>query len=143
MKTFAAMAIIPLFAGFLYAQEPNREVTTTTTTWEGTLVDATCQSSHTVNKESSTKTNPDQSVTHKESTRTETVDCPVTTTTTTFGLLTPEGHYMHFDNPSNTKIIEVTKSNNGWSKFITGRKPIKVKVVGTANGDVVVMESIH
>jgi hypothetical protein len=143
MKKFAAMAIIPLFGGFLYAQEANHEVTTTSTTWNGTLVDASCQSSHTVNKESSTKTNPDQSVTHKESTRTETVDCPVTTTTTSFGLLTPEGRYMHFDDPSNTKIVEVVKTNTGWTGFITGRKPIKVKVVGTAKGEVVVMESIH
>jgi hypothetical protein len=142
MKKFAAIAIIPLFAGFLYAQEASRSVTTTTT-WNGTLIDASCQSSHTEHKESSTKTNPDQSVTHRESTRTETVDCPVTTTTTTFGLLTPEGRYMTFDEPSNTKIVEVVKTNNGWSRFITGRKPIKVRVVGTANGDVVVMESIR
>jgi len=142
MKTFTAMAIIPLFAGFLYAQEANRTVPTNTT-WDGTLVDASCQSTHTEHKESSTTTNPDQSVTHKESSRTETVDCPVTTTTKSFGLLTPEGHYRRFDDPSNTKIIEVVKTNDGWTKLITGRKPLKVRVVGTANGDVVVMESIR
>ena len=142
MKKFAAMAIIPLFAGFLYAQEASRTVTTTTT-WSGTLIDASCQSSHTEHKESSTKTNPDQSVTHRESTRTETVDCPVTTTTTSFGLLTPDGKYLHFDDPSNTKIVEVVKTNTGWNRFITTRKPLRVRVVGTANGDIVVMESIR
>jgi hypothetical protein len=67
----------------------------------------------------------------------------VTTTTTTFALQTPEGQYVRFDEPSNTKIIEVVKSNDKWSKFISDRKPFKVRVVGTANGDVVVLESIR
>ena len=73
----------------------------------------------------------------------ETVECPVLTTTTTFGLLTPEGRYITFDEPSNTKIVEVVKTNTGWTRFITERKPLRVKVIGTANGDVVVMESIR
>ena len=142
MKKFAALAIIPLFAGFLYAQEESRS-TTTTTTWNGTLVDATCHSSHIEHHDSSTTTNPDNSVTHRESSRTENVDCPVTTTTTTFGIITPEGRYMRFDEPSNTKIIEVVKGHKSWDPLIAGHKPVKVRVVGTANGDVVVMQEIR
>jgi len=133
MKKFAAMAVIPLFAGFLYAQQESRTVTTTT--WNGTLVDASCQSSHTVHKESSTKTNPDQSVTHKESSSTETVDCPVVTTTTTFGLLTPEGRYLTFDEPSNTKIVEVVKSKKDWNDLINDRKPRATRSDGSPKGD--------
>ncbi|HLJ48249.1 MAG TPA: hypothetical protein VKU01_19675 [Bryobacteraceae bacterium] len=142
MKKFAVLAIIPVFAGFLYAQEESRS-TTTTTTWNGTLVDATCQSSHTEHHDSSTTTNPDNSVTHRESSRTENVDCPVTTTTTSFGLVTPEGRYMRFDDPSNTKIVEVVKSHKSWDPLISARKPVKVRVIGTANGDVVVMQEIR
>ncbi|SRR6266487_647710 len=143
MKKFATIGLIPLFAGFLWAQEASRTTTTTTTTFNGTLVDWGCQSSHTESKESSTHTNPDQSVTHKESSQSSTVECPVTTTTTTFGLLTSEGRYVHFDEPSNTKIVEMVKSNKDWNRYIAGKKPLKVRVIGTANGDVVVMESIH
>jgi hypothetical protein len=143
MKKFATIGLIPLFAGFLWAQEASRTTTTTTTTWNGTLVDWACQSSHTESKESSTQTNPDQSVTHKESSRSTTVSCPVTTTTTSFGLLTSDGRYVHFDEPSNTKIVEVVKSNKDWNRFIVAKKPVKVKVVGTANGEVVVLESIQ
>jgi hypothetical protein len=141
MKRFAAIAVIPLFAGFLFAQ--TRTETTTTTTWNGTLVDATCQNSHSEHHSSSTQTNPDQSVTTKsESSRSETVNCPVTTTTTTFGLLTPEGRYIRFDEPSNTRVIEIVKTNKGWNKYITERAPLPVKVVGVANGDVAVVQSI-
>ena len=142
MKKFATLGLIPLFAGFLWAQEASRTTTTTTTTWNGTLVDWACQSSHMTQKESSTQANPDQSVTHKETITTTTVGCPVTTTTTSFGLFT-NGRYVHFDEPSNTKIVEVVKSNKDWNRFIVAKKPVKVKVVGAANGDVVVLESIQ
>ena len=143
MKKFAAIAVIPLFAGFLFAQNQTRTETTTTTTWNGTLVDAACQNTHTEHHASSTQTNPDQSVTTKsESSRSETVNCPVTTTTTTFGLLTPEGRYIRFDEPSNARVIEIVKTNKGWTKYITERAPLPVKVIGVANGDIAVVQSI-
>ncbi len=143
MKRFAAIAVIPLFAGFLYAQNQTRTEMTTTTTWNGTLVDAACQNSHSEHHESSTRTNPDQSVTTKsESSRSETVNCPVTTTTTTFGLLTPEGRYIRFDEPSNARVIEIVKTNKGWNKYLVERAPLPVRVVGSANGDVAVVQSI-
>jgi hypothetical protein len=67
----------------------------------------------------------------------------VTTTTTTFGLLTPEGRYVRFDEPSNTKIVEVVKGNKRWVKYMTDKEPIRVHVVGRPHGDVVVFESMH
>ena len=57
--------------------------------------------------------------------------------------MTPEGQYVRFDEPSNTKIVEMVKSNKKWSKFISDREPLKVRVVGTPNGDVVVLEQIR
>ncbi len=147
MKKFAVAAVIPLFAGFLWAQTAQQTTTTTTTTrnntWNGTLVDAGCRSTHTEHNESSTS-NPDANTTRTESTRTTTdsSECPVTTTTTTFGLITPEGKYVQFDQPSNTRIVEYVKSNKAWRKTMEGKRPVKVHVVGTANGDTVVVESI-
>jgi len=151
MKSFAVVAVIPLFAGFLWAQTEQAEpqatrtetTTTTKTTLNGTLVDASCRSTHTEHKEITTSS-PDATTTKTESTHTTTdsTECPVTTTTTTFGLLTPEGKYVRFDEPSNTKVIEVVKANKGWTKAMEGRKPVRVRVVGTANGDMVVVESI-
>src|SRR5258708_26489340 len=119
MKRFLAIGMIPLFAGFLFAQDQRRtETTTTKTTWNGTLIDAACQSSHSEHHEASTKTNSDQSVTTKtESSHSETVDCPVTTTTTSFGLLTSDGRYIRFDQPSNTRAVEVVSSNKSWRPY--------------------------
>lgn len=144
MKRFAALAVIPLFAGFLCAQDQSSQTTTTTTTtarnWDGTLVDAGCRTTHTVRRESNT--NPDQSVTTREQ-RSEKVECPVTTTTTTFGLLTPDGNYVRFDDASNTRIRQSMREHQDWDRDISGHRPIRVHVVGTENGDTLVIESIR
>jgi hypothetical protein len=151
MKRFASMALIPLFAGFLCGQiqagqSETQTTTTTTTTLNGTLVDAGCYTTRTEHKET-TSTTPQDERGASTSTRTEstkkTVECPVTVTTTTFGLLTPEGRYVRFDEPSNTRIVEIVKGNKVWTREITDRAPIKVQVKGKHRGDVVVMESIR
>jgi cytoskeletal protein RodZ len=147
MKKFAVVAVIPLFAGFLWAQTEQTttrtETTTSRNTFGGTLVDASCRSTHTEHKESSTST-PDATTTRTETTQTtsDSMDCPVTTTTTTFGLVTPEGKYVRFDEPSNTRIVEMVKSKKEWHKLMKDRKPVKVRVIGAANGDTIVVESI-
>jgi hypothetical protein len=143
MQKFAAIALVPLFAGYLCAQEANRSEVTTTTTWNGTLVDNACRTTHTTDKSTET-TKPDPSTTQTKTTttRTETTECPITTTTTSFGLLTSDGKYVRFDDPSNTRIIEVVKSKK-WDKMINDKKPVTVRVVGKANGDVVLIERIQ
>jgi hypothetical protein len=153
MTKFAAVAVIPLFAGFLYAQDQpaqseqsttRTETRTTTNTWNGTLLDANCRTTHTEHNSSSTSS-PDENTTRTETTHTTTnsVDCPVTTTTTTFGFMTPDGQFMRFDDASNTRIIGMVKSNKQWTKYIAGREPLKVRVVGRPDGDTVVLESIQ
>ena len=153
MIKFAAAAMIPLFAGFLCAQDQQTTRTeshssTTKTTYEGTLVDAACRSSHTEHHESSSSSTSEGGVTtnksetrHSETNRD--ADCPITTTTTSFGLMTPDGRYVRLDPPSNTRIVETVKTNKTWSKDMSDKTPIRVRVVGTPNGDVVVMESIR
>jgi hypothetical protein len=144
MKKFAVVAVIPLVAGFLCAQSQSTQTTetkTTTTTWNGTLVDASCYSTHTEHKESTSNSANRETTTTTTTTETNT-ECPVTTTTTSFGLLTPTGQYVHFDQPSNTRIVEVVKGNKKWTKYMEDRQPLKVTVVGEPSGDVVVMRSI-
>ena len=145
MKKFAAAAVLPLFATLLCAQTESQTTTTTkTTTFAGTLVDAGCRNTQTERKETST-TRPDENTTRTQTTTTNSnsTECPVSMTTTSFGLLTPEGQYVRFDDPSNTKIVEVVKSNKSWDKMINEHKPVKVRVIGTRNGDVVVVEKIQ
>ncbi len=136
MKTIA-VALIPLFAGFLCAQseQSTSTRTTTTTTWNGTLVDEGCRTTHT-------------KVTTSDENRTETkttssTECPVTTTTTSFALMTPDGKYVQFDNSGNTRIVEMVKKNQTWTSAITEHKPIRVHVVGTREGDTVVIKEIQ
>ena len=129
MTKLAAIAASALFAGYLCAQteqapqpQQTQTTTTTTTTWNGTLVDAACQNTRTERKEQTSDAN---------------------STATTFGLMTPEGQYVRFDDPSNTRIVEVVKKNKKWTTYMTEKQPIKVRVVGTPNGDVIVMKSIQ
>jgi hypothetical protein len=143
VKKLAALAVIPLFAGFLYAQQDTRTetqtTTTKTTTFNGTLVDAGCRTSTTDRKEMNSS--PEQTTTSTE--HSESTDCPVTTNTTSFGLLTSDGRFVRFDNPSNSRIVEMMKTNKTWTSDANNRTPIKVQVVGTPNGEVVVMQSIR
>ena len=64
-------------------------------------------------------------------------------TTTSFGLLTPDGKYISFDPASNTRIVEMVKNDKKWNKEFSERAPVKVHVVGKANGDLIVLESIE
>src|SRR6266496_4828418 len=101
MKKLAAVAAIPLFVGYLCAQQPQttKTETTTTTTWNGTLIDEGCRTTH-------TKETTENEVSKTEVNRYVT-ECPVTTTTTTFSLLTPEGKFVRFDDESNARVIEM------------------------------------
>jgi hypothetical protein len=142
MKKLAIAALVPLFGGFLWAQ--TEQMTTTTTIWNGTLVDAGCRTTHTQTKDTSVS-NPDENTTRTRTTTTNTerTECPVTTTTTSFGLLTPEGKYVAFDQPSNTRIVEVVKGNKKWVRYMNEHQPIQVHVIGRPSGNVVVMETIR
>ena len=138
MKKLAVVAVVLCFSGFLLAQSGQRTETTTTTTWNGTLFDEGCRTTHT-QKEATSNENGNRT----ETKTTVTTDCPVTMTTTSFGLMTPEGKYVHFDDAGNTRIVESVKKNKIWTSSITEHRPIKTRIVGTRNGDVVVIKEIR
>jgi|SwirhirootsSR3_FD_contig_111_117290_length_504_multi_4_in_0_out_0_1 hypothetical protein len=152
MKKLTAIAIAPLFAGFLFAQaeqsaqrETKTETTTTTqNTWNGTLVDASCRTTNTAHREATETSKVDENTTKTTKTTSDTsrVECPVTTTTSTFGIMTSDGKYIAFDDPSNMKVVQVLKSNKDWSKNLEEHKPVSVRVMGNQKGDVIVVESI-
>jgi len=155
MKKLTAIAAIPLFAGFLFAQSQTQTETKTTethtttqsdnnNTWTGTLVDASCRTSQTAHREATETTHPDENTTRTTTSKSDSyvTECPVTTSTTSFGLMTPDGKYVSFDEPSNTKVVEVMKRNKNWSRSMSSHQPVKVTVVGNRHGDAVVVESI-
>ena len=147
LTKIASVAVVPLFAGYLCAQTEQTQRTTTTTTnstLNGTLVDAGCQTTRTESHESST-TQPDENTTKTQTrhTTTERTDCPVTTTTTAFGVMTPDGQFVRFDDPSNTRVVEIIKNNKHWHDAMSRHEPVKVRVVGTRNGNVVVVDRIQ
>lgn len=139
---FTTVAVLSIFVGCLSAQTDQTETKTTTTTTavnlDGTLVDQGCYTTHSQQKETSS----DQSSSKTTVTTKVVTDCPATTTTTTFGLLTPDGKMVHFDDASNTKVVEMMKSNKDWSDDVKGHKPVKVRVVAMPNGDLMVIKEI-
>ncbi len=123
---------IPLTAGLAFGQSK--------TAWIGTLVDANCQSTRTERTESR-DANGQRSVTTTTQT-TQNLDCPVTSASTTFGIVTSDGRFVRFDNPSNTRVIEIVRGDQGFSRSAADRTPIRVRVLGTANGDLAVVETL-
>jgi len=139
---FATVAVLSIFVGCLSAQTDPAETKTTTTTTtvnlDGTLVDQGCYTTQTQQKETSADpTSSKTTVTTKVVT-----ECPATTSTTSFGLLTPDGKMVRFDDASNTRVVEMMKSNKAWGDDIKGHKPVKVRVVAMPNGDLMVIKEI-
>jgi len=162
MQKLIGVALIPLCAGFLFAQaeqapktdtdrnqadrsqteRTTKTETTSTTlssTYAGTLVDAGCRTTHSADRQETTST-PDKTQTTQS--KSETTECPITNTTTNFGLMTSDGKFVRFDEPSNTRVVQVMKSKK-WDKLMEEHKPVNVRVTGTANGDVVVIKEIQ
>ena len=144
MNKIAIVAVVSGFIGCLGAQtnQTRTETRTTTTSTSpaaidlnGTLVDQGCYSTHTQKKESNSDGNSSSTTT----TSTVTTECPVTTTSKSFGVMTSDGKFVRLDDSGNTRVIEMMKSNKDWSSG----KPVKVRVVGTANGDVIVIKEIQ
>jgi hypothetical protein len=141
------IAAISLFASCLSLSAQTSEstqtetrTTTSTVNLTGTLVDQGCYTTQTHRTETTTSAN--NATTTTETTRSVT-ECPVTTTTTSFGLITPEGRYVRFDDSGNTRVVEMVRSNKDWNDYIVKHKPVKVRVVGTPDGDVMVVKEIH
>jgi hypothetical protein len=141
---FATIAMFSIFVGCLGAQTSQQSETKTTTTTtsapvnlDGTLIDQTCYTTHSHSKE----TNSDPNSTTTTVTTKESSDCPVTSTTKTFGLLTPDGKMVRFDDASNTRVIQMMKSDHNFNTDTNGR-PMKVRVVAMPNGDVMVIKDI-
>lgn len=154
MKKLTAIAALPLCAGLMFAQsqsqsaqrETKTETTTTTqsSTWNGTLVDASCRMTHSAHRESTETSKVDENTTKTtKTTSTENrMECPITASTATFGLMTADGKYIPFDETSNAKVSAAMRSNDQWSKSIQDKKPVSVTVVGNNKGDTIVIESI-
>src|SRR5215472_12365926 len=106
MKTLAMLAVVPLFAGYLSAQTGSQTMTVTKT-WNGTLVDAGCYTTHQTERRETTPSG----------TRTETsvtMTCPVTDQTTSFGIVSPSGEYMVFDQPGSERVVEMVRKHHKW-----------------------------
>jgi len=143
MRKYAAIAVVPLFAGYLFAQAQTTqtsksETTTTTTTINGTLVDAGCYSTHSHSKDTNSN---ERSTTTTEKTS-DSSNCPITTSSTAFGLMTPDGKYVSLDEAGNQRVIELVKSNKTWNENMAEHKPVTVRVIGTPNGDTIVVKEI-
>lgn len=140
------LAVSSLFMGFLSAQtnqisrQPDQRDMAATTNVDGTLVDQGCHSTH--SRRTETTTNPDNSTTTTEITHVVT-ECPVTTTTTSFGVMTPDGRYLRLDDGGNTRVVEMIRSNPNWGDEIRDHRPVRVRIIGTENGDVIMIRDIR
>jgi len=66
----------------------------------------------------------------------------VSASTNRFGLITPEGRFIRFDDPSNSRVIQIMKSNTTLNRHLSENSPLQVRIVGSANGDVAVVQSL-
>jgi len=139
------IATLPLFVGFLCAQQSTQSESTTTTTtsnapvnMEGTLIDQGCYTTHSHSKE----TTSDPTTTTTTTTTKDSSDCPITTSTTNFSLRTSDGRVVRFDPESNARVVEMMRSDRTFSDDMNRHRPVKVRVVALPNGNVMVIKDI-
>ncbi len=107
-----------------------------TSSFKGILVDMSCAS----NSSSSAATASDQKNTAN---RDSGSDCPVSASSSQFGMKMDEGKTVKFDMVGNQRTQDMIKNDKGWNKEITANKPIHAKVDGALNGDKLIVSSIH
>ncbi len=49
---------------------------------------------------------------------------------------------VRFDDASNSRVVEMMKSDRGFGDDINGHRPVRVHVVAMPNGDVMVVKDI-
>src|SRR5262249_10892893 len=54
-----------------------------------------------------------------------------------------DGRFIRFDNPSNTRVVEIVRNNKSFDRYIAERAPLQVSVIGTTQGDVAVVDSLN
>ena len=109
--------------------------------WRGTLVDASCASGS-GSGASQEKAGVDTGRPQKGHKNRAAESCPVASSTSTFALRTDSGQVMKFDAIGNARAAETLKTKPGWTKDLSGGKPIRAKVSGMLNGDTITVTSI-
>jgi len=146
MKSSVSLAAMFLFAGAVWAQEPqkpaNPPANTTQTqastpasqsdgaalaelktqSYKGTLVDMACAGSGAAADASK--------------------GCAVSSSTKEFALRTKDGQTLRFDSVGNDRVAEALHNKKKWNDLVSAGKPIEIKVNGAVSGDKLTVLSI-
>jgi hypothetical protein len=119
-----------------------------TTTFRGTLVDMNCAAGSpagaaTAATRTANPPSPDQANTANRAASDSGAACPVTASTTNFGMKLQDGTTVRFDLVGNQRAQDAVKSNKKWTKLLAENKPINAKVSGAMSGEKLIVSSIH
>ncbi len=125
--------------------------------WRGTLMDANCAggtmtsspAADSGNSEAKEKTADSDSSeakpakphkNHRNRVDPQAQACSVSSSTTAFALKTKDGQVLKFDGVGNNRAAEELKTK--WAQNLNAGKPIRAKVSGMINGDMVTVTSV-
>jgi uncharacterized protein involved in copper resistance len=119
-----------------------------TMSFKGVLVDMSCASPSpgSATKSQAETGTPAASDQKNSANRTATdsgSNCPVSSTTSAFGMKLEDGRTVKFDLVGNQRAQDAVKNDKGWNKDIGANKPIHAKVNGVLNGDKLIVASIN
>jgi len=149
------------------AGSENKPAEMKTSTFKGVLVDMSCasptaggqatQAADTTKSADATKTADtqkkpadigktkasDESNSANRSTGESGTNCPVSASSTNFGMKLDDGRTVRFDLVGNQRAQDEIKNNKRWNKAISENKPIHAKVSGVMSGEKLIVSSIH
>ena len=119
-----------------------------TATFKGVLVDMSCashasSSTGTSPADSGAAPAPDQKNSANRAASDSGSSCPVSASTSEFGMKMDDGRTVRFDLVGNQRAQDAVKNDKGWNKDISANKPIHAKISGVLNGDKLIVSSIH
>ena len=121
-----------------------------TQTYKGTLVDAACTSQGATPARSTASASSNAATPSNTSTETNGAanrsasdqGCPVSATSTQFGLRMTDGHVVRFDMVGNDRAQQAIKDKKKWNDAATAGKTIHAKVAGMMSGDTLTVVTI-
>lgn len=119
-----------------------------TATYKGVLVDISCASQSTGSTATAPAntgtTQPAEPANSANRAATESgASCPLTAQSTNIGMKLDNGQTVRFDLVGNQRAQDGLKNDKGWSKDLSGNKPIHAKVEGVLQGDKLIVTAIH
>jgi hypothetical protein len=146
MKSSLSLAAVLLFAGAVWAQDPQKPANPASKTAQTQASTPASQPNSAALPELKTQsykgTLMDMACAGSGAAADSSHGCAVSASTKEFALRTKDGQTLRFDSVGNDRVAEVLRNKKKWNDLVSAGKPIAVTVNGAVSGEKLMVVSI-